>query len=49
MTAPLDQGAAPPGLARRLAAFLYEGVLLFGVVFFLLVVTVVYTSFVLRI
>lgn len=34
MTAPLDQGATPPGLARRLAAFLYEGVLLFGVVFF---------------
>lgn len=34
MTAPLDPGAAPPGLARRLAAFLYEGVLLFGVVFF---------------
>ncbi|MBV8033515.1 RDD family protein [Roseateles sp.] len=35
MTAPLpDQGAAPPGLARRLAAFVYEGVLLFGVIFF---------------
>jgi uncharacterized RDD family membrane protein YckC len=26
--------ATPPGLARRLAAFLYEGVLLFGVIFF---------------
>ncbi|MGM9481270.1 RDD family protein [Roseateles sp. NT4] len=26
--------AAPAGLARRFAAFLYEGVLLFGVVFF---------------
>jgi uncharacterized RDD family membrane protein YckC len=26
--------ATPPSLARRLAAFLYEGVLLFGVVFF---------------
>lgn len=25
--------AAPPGLARRLACFVYEGVLLFGVVF----------------
>jgi len=34
MTAPVDLGAAPPGLARRLAAFFYEGVLLFGVVFF---------------
>ena len=28
-----DPGAAPtPGVARRLACFLYEGVLLFGVV-----------------
>lgn len=34
MTAPVDLSAAPAGLARRLAAFLYEGVLLFGVVFF---------------
>ena len=34
MTAAVDLGAAPPGLARRFAAFLYEGVLLLGVVFF---------------
>ena len=34
MTAAADLAAAPPGLARRFAAFLYEGVLLFGVVFF---------------
>lgn len=34
MTAPSVTMAAPPGLARRFAAFLYEGVLLFGVVFF---------------
>lgn len=34
MTAPVDLHAAPPGLARRFAAFLYEGVLLFGVLFF---------------
>lgn len=34
MTAPVEAGAKPAGLARRLAAFLYEGVLLFGVVFF---------------
>lgn len=34
MMAPVDLDAAPPGLARRFAAFLYEGVLLFGVVFF---------------
>ena len=34
MTALLDPGATPPGLARRFAAFLYEGVLLFGVIFF---------------
>lgn len=33
MTATADLGAPPPGLARRLAAFLYEGVLLFGVLF----------------
>jgi uncharacterized RDD family membrane protein YckC len=34
MTAVADPSATPPGLARRFAAFLYEGVLLFGVVFF---------------
>ncbi|HEY9105395.1 MAG TPA: RDD family protein [Roseateles sp.] len=34
MTVPGDTAAAPPGLARRFAAFLYEGVLLFGVIFF---------------
>jgi len=34
MTAAEDLNAAPAGLARRFAAFLYEGVLLFGVVFF---------------
>jgi len=34
MSAAVDTGATPPGLARRLAALLYEGVLLFGVVFF---------------
>lgn len=34
MTAAADPSATPPGLARRFAAFLYEGVLLFGVVFF---------------
>jgi uncharacterized RDD family membrane protein YckC len=34
MSAPVDLNATPPGLARRFAAFLYEGVLLFGVVFF---------------
>ena len=34
MTAPVLPDAAPPGLARRFAAFLYEGVLLFGVLFF---------------
>jgi len=34
MTDPVDPGAPPPGLTRRLAAFIYEGVLLFGVVFF---------------
>lgn len=31
--APLPQDAAAPGIGRRLAAFVYEGVLLFGVVF----------------
>ena len=34
MTAPADVGAAPPGLVRRFAAFLYDGALLFGVIFF---------------
>jgi uncharacterized RDD family membrane protein YckC len=34
MTAPADLHATPPSLARRLAAFFYEGVLLFGVLFF---------------
>lgn len=34
MTGVADLSATPPGLARRFAAFLYEGVLLFGVVFF---------------
>lgn len=34
MTGMTDPSATPPGLARRFAAFLYEGVLLFGVVFF---------------
>jgi uncharacterized RDD family membrane protein YckC len=34
MTGAPDSSATPPGLARRFAAFLYEGVLLFGVVFF---------------
>ena len=33
MTAAVDMSAAPPGLARRFAAWLYEGVLLFGVLF----------------
>ena len=34
MTVAADPSATPPGLARRFAAFLYEGVLLFGVIFF---------------
>lgn len=34
MTASVQTDAASPGLARRLAAFVYEGVLLFGVIFF---------------
>lgn len=34
MTQAIETPATPPALARRLAAFLYEGVLLFGVVFF---------------
>lgn len=35
--------AAPPGLARRLAAFVYEGVLLFAVLFFACFLYVVLT------
>jgi uncharacterized RDD family membrane protein YckC len=38
-----DPGATPPGLARRFAALLYEGVLLFGVMFFACFVYVVLT------
>jgi len=34
MTVVADMNAAPAGLARRFAALLYEGVLLFGVLFF---------------
>lgn len=34
MSVAQQTAAAAPGLARRLAAFLYEGVLLFGVLFF---------------
>jgi uncharacterized RDD family membrane protein YckC len=33
MSDPSGGMSAPPGLARRLACFIYEGVLLFGVVF----------------
>jgi len=43
MTAPADLNATPPGLARRFAAFIYEGVLLFGVLFFACFVYVVLT------
>jgi uncharacterized RDD family membrane protein YckC len=43
MTAPVDPGAAPPSLARRFAALLYEGVLLFGVLFFACFLYVVLT------
>lgn len=43
MTAPVDPNATPPGLARRFAALLYEGVLLFGVLFFACFVYVVLT------
>jgi uncharacterized RDD family membrane protein YckC len=32
-SAPAVEVAAAPGIARRMAAFLYEGVLLFGVIF----------------
>ena len=32
-SAPAAGGDAPPGLMRRLASFIYEGVVLFGVVF----------------
>lgn len=38
-----DSDATPPGLARRFAALLYEGVLLFGVMFFACFVYVVLT------
>jgi len=34
MSSPAPNATPVPGLARRLAAFVYEGVLLFGVVFF---------------
>ena len=34
MTPPAVPGATPPGLARRFAAVLYDGTLLFGVIFF---------------
>lgn len=34
MTGPVATSAQTPSLARRFAAFLYEGVLLFGVLFF---------------
>lgn len=34
MTTTVDTSAAPAGLARRFAALLYEGALLFGVIFF---------------
>ena len=43
MTAAADMNATPPGLARRFAAFVYEGVLLFGVLFFACFVYVVLT------
>ncbi|MEO6279217.1 RDD family protein [Roseateles sp.] len=43
MTAPADLHATPPGLARRFAAFVYEAVLLFGVLFFACFVYVVLT------
>ena len=43
MTAAPDTLATPPGLARRFAAFVYEGVLLFGVLFFACFLYVVLT------
>lgn len=43
MTAPVDLSATPPGLARRFAALLYEGALLFGVLFFACFLYVVLT------
>jgi len=43
MTPGADLNATPPGLARRFAAFIYEGVLLFGVLFFACFVYVVLT------
>jgi uncharacterized RDD family membrane protein YckC len=43
MTAPAAMDAAPPGLVRRFAALVYEGVLLFGVLFFACFLYVVLT------
>jgi uncharacterized RDD family membrane protein YckC len=43
MTAPADAAAKPAGLARRFAALVYEGVLLFGVLFFACFLYVVLT------
>ncbi len=43
MTATAVTAATPPGLARRFAALVYEGVLLFGVVFFACFLYVVLT------
>jgi len=43
MTAALDASATPPGLARRFGALIYEGVLLFGVLFFACFIYVVAT------
>lgn len=43
MSSALFADTAPPGLARRLAAFVYEGVLLFAVLFFACFLYVVLT------
>ncbi len=43
MTAAADAAAKPAGLARRFAALVYEGVLLFGVLFFACFLYVVLT------
>lgn len=43
MTTAVDTSATPPGLARRFGALIYEGVLLFGVLFFACFVYVVLT------
>lgn len=43
MTAAMVTPATPPGLARRFGALIYEGVLLFGVLFFACFVYVVLT------